>query len=186
LIADIPETDPDKLADMMTDAAERLLEATADRPGDQTTPWHAGFPLELAGLVCIILGEQILHGYDMAIAADRPWPIDPDHAKLVLYGYGPGYSLLVNPATTAHLTAGYQIQLRGGDAFTIRFTDGVYSPEPAGTGPVDATITADPVAFLLVVSGRLPQHAALALGLLTTAGDHPDQALGFKDLFIYP
>jgi uncharacterized protein (TIGR03083 family) len=186
LIADIPETDPGKLAYIMTDAAERLLDATANRPGDQSTVWHAGCPLNLAGLVCILLGEHLIHGYDMAVAAGRPWPIDPDHARLVLYGYGPIYRLMLNPATTAHLTASYQIELRGGHAFTVRFTDGVYSLEPAGSDPVDANISADPVAFLLVGSGRLSQHAAIALGLLTTAGNHPDLALGFNDLFIYP
>jgi hypothetical protein len=186
LIADIPETDPGKLAHIMTSAAGRLLDATANRPGDQSTVWHAGFPLDLAGLVCIILGEHLIHGYDMAVAASRPWPIDPGHAGLVLFGYGPIYSLILNPATTAHLTASYQIELSGGDAFIVRFTDGAYSLEPAGSGPIDCTISADPVAFLLVGSGRLPQHAAIALGLLTTAGNRPDLALGFKDLFIYP
>lgn len=47
------------------------------------------FPLDLARLVCIIVGEHLIHGYDIATADGHPWPIEPDHAKLVLYGYGP-------------------------------------------------------------------------------------------------
>jgi hypothetical protein len=54
------------------------------------------------------------------------------------------------------------------------------------SGPVDCTITADPVAFLLVGSGRLSQWDAIALGLLEAGGDRPELALGFTDLFLFP
>ncbi|MGH9035636.1 MAG: maleylpyruvate isomerase family mycothiol-dependent enzyme, partial [Acidimicrobiia bacterium] len=67
-----------------------------------------------------------------------------------------------------------------------RFIDGLYRVEPADSGPVDGTISADPVAFLLVGSGRLNPVAAVALGLLSTGGEHPELALGFNQLFVYP
>lgn len=50
--------------------------------------FHAGLPFDLARLVCVALGEQLLHGYDVATAVGRPWPIDPAPAQPVLYGYG--------------------------------------------------------------------------------------------------
>jgi len=62
----------------------------------------------------------------------------------------------------------------------------VFHLDPADTGPVDCTIAADPVAFLLVVTGRLPAAAAIALGLWRLAGHRPELALGFTDLFVFP
>ncbi|MDQ1516487.1 MAG: hypothetical protein QOE80_2317, partial [Actinomycetota bacterium] len=81
---------------------------------------------------------------------------------------------------------GFGIEIRGGAAFTVRFTDGVYSVEPAGSLPIDCSITADPAGFLLVGSGRLSQWPAIASGLLLPGGPDPELALRFFDLFVFP
>jgi uncharacterized protein (TIGR03083 family) len=186
IFADIPETDPGKLAILVLDAVERFLDATDGRAGDQPVNWHAGFRHNVAGLACIVLGEHLVHGYEIATATGRPWPIDPKQARLVVHAYAPASGLWLNPATTAGLSASYGIGLRGGEGFIVRFTDGVYCLEPAGSGSVDCTISADPVAFLLATTGRLTQDAAIALGLWSVGGDRPDLALGFNNLFIFP
>jgi hypothetical protein len=67
---------------------------------------------------------------------------------------------------------------------TVRFTDGALGVEPPG--PVDVTISADPVAFLLVSAGRLSRYEAIALGLLSAEGRRPELALGLPDLFVNP
>jgi len=185
-IADIPESDPAALADLLLESVDGLLEGTAALPGDQPVVFHGGIGLDVAGLVGIALGEHLLHGYDIAVAVGAPWSIDPGDAHLVLYGYGPCYEHLVNPKTTLGLNAGFGIELRGGAEFTVRFTDGVYGVEAAGSGPIDCTISADPDAFLLVGSGRLSQWPAIALGLYSPGGTDPQLALRFLDLFVYP
>jgi uncharacterized protein (TIGR03083 family) len=185
-IADVPESDPDKLARLVADGVDRFLEATAGRPGDQEVTWHCGLKMGLAELAGVELGELILHGYDMAAAVGFPWPIDPVHAQLVLFGYGPAFGLVVNQERAQGLNAAFGIELRNGPAFTARFVDGRYQVEPPDSGPVDCTISADPVAFLLVGSGRLEPLAAVALGLLSAGGEHPELALGFNQLFVYP
>jgi hypothetical protein len=185
-IADIPETDPGKLAAMVGDAYDAFLEATAGRPGEQEVQYHGGLTYHLAGLACVLLGEPIIHGYDMATALRQPWPIDPVHAQLVLYGYSPLYAQVVNPATTAGLNAAYGIEVRGVGSMTVSFVDGHYQLAEAISGPVDCEISADPVAFLLVGCGRLSRFEAAAVGLLTFGGAQPDLAVGFPDLFVYP
>jgi hypothetical protein len=185
-IADVPETDPDKLARLVLDGVDRFLEATAGRSGDVEVTWHCGLKLALAELAGVELAELVLHGYDMATAVGYPWPIDPLHALVVLNGYGPAFRLVVNEERARGLNAGFGIELRGGPAFTARFVDGQYQVEPADSGPVDCTISADPVAFLLVGSGRLDPVTAVALGLLSAGGEHPEVALGFNQLFVYP
>jgi hypothetical protein len=185
-IAEIPETDPEKVADLMTEGVAGLLEVTAGRSGDQPVVFHQNTPMDLAGLVCICVGEHLLHGYDIAAAVGSPWPIDPLHAQLVLYGYGPIYANVLNSATTQGLTASYGIELRGGPSFTVRFVDGEYGLELPDSGPVDCTISADPVAYFLVATGRMSQWEAIALGLIGAGGPRAELALGFVDLFVYP
>jgi hypothetical protein len=185
-IADVPETDPEKLAGLVVDAVDWFLDATAERPGSQKVIWHCGFPINLAELACIELGELVLHGYDMATAVGSPWPIDPVHARMILYGYEPCFGLVANEEQIKGLTASYGIVLRGGTCFTMRFVNGAYRLEPPESGPIDCTILAEPVAFLLMGSGRLSQWAAIALGLVNIEGPRPELALGFPDLFTYP
>jgi hypothetical protein len=185
LIADIPETDPRQLSALFMDAARRLLDVTDGRSGEQSAPVN-GIPCNLAQLMGLELGEWVLHGYDIAKATGHPWPIDPVHAPLVLYGYAPAFALVVNPETAKGHTASYGIELRGGEGFVIRFTDGELAVEAAGSGRVECVISADPVAFLMVALGRLSQWEAIALGRMSASGDRPELALGFLDLFALP
>ncbi len=170
----------------MLEAAEQLIDTTAGRPDQQRVPYHCGVRLPIADLVAVMAGEHLLHGYDIATAVGAPWPIDPAHAAVVLGAYAPNYGLCLNPATTRGLDAAYEIELRGLGRLVARFVDGEYRLEPADSGPVDCIISADPVAYLLVGAGRLPQWPAIALGLISAAGLRPELALGFTDLFIFP
>lgn len=104
----------------------------------------------------------------------------------MLAGYAPCYEPNVNPETTRGLNVAYALDLRGVARVVVRFVDGRYSLDPADGGPVDCVISADPVAWLLVGSGRLDQWAAIALGLIEAGGERPELAAGFGDLFIFP
>jgi hypothetical protein len=184
--ADIPESHPGRLASLMHEGTECLLAATAPCDDTQNVLFHGGHVMAIPHLVGTALAEHLVHGFDLAAAVGRPWPIDPHHAALGLFGWSPSCGLCLNPATAAAHTAGYAIELTTGERFTIRFVDGESQLEPFDSGPVDCTITADPVAFLLVGSGRLSQWAAIALGLVEVGGRRPDLALRFNDLFLFP
>ena len=185
-LGDIPESDPGKVAGFLTEAVAGLLEATACRSGDQAVVFHAGVSLDLASLMCISLGEHVLHGYDIARSVGSPWTIDPLHARLVLSGYGPCYGSWLSGKATPDLTTTYEIDLQGGDAFTLRLSEGSCHFQPGDSEIVDCAISADPVAFLLVCSGRMTQWEAIALGLYRTKGPTPEMGLSFMDLFAYP
>lgn len=73
-IAEIAETDPGRLADLMTESTGRFLDAVAGCSGDLRVVFHENTPMDLASLVCICLGEHLLHGYDIATAARFPCP----------------------------------------------------------------------------------------------------------------
>lgn len=184
--ADIAETDPTKLSRLFVDAMEGYLDGTSDLPGDTPVIMHGQNPYTVGGMAGVLLGEELLHGYDIATAIGRPWPLDPADCELVLAGYAPVLGYFLDPDTARGLSAGFGIELRGAGAMTVRFTDGVFGLEEAGAGPVDATISADPVAFLMVGTGRLSRYQAVALGLLSVGGNRPDLAIGFWDFFRFP
>lgn len=186
LIADIPESDPVKLAALMQEGTERLLEASARCDDEHPVLWHCQTHVAIPNLIAIATAEHLLHGYDIALAVKRPWPMTSGEAGMALFGYGVGYGLCLNPRTTAGHTAGYGIEFTTGERFTIRFVDGEYRLEPPDSGPIDCTITADPAAFLLVGAGRVSQWQAFALGAMEVGGDRPDLALEFGDRFLFP
>lgn len=186
LLADIPERDPSRLAALLRDGTRRLLDTVAGRPDDQPVPFHCGVQIRLAELMSIMVGEYVLHGYDMAMAAGFPWPIDPAHAALVLDAYAALFGMCLNPTTTRSLSVAYEIELRGVGRSVVRFVDGEYGIDPAGSVPVDCVISADPVAYLLVAAGRISRWSAISLGLISAGGLRPELALGFGDLFVFP
>jgi hypothetical protein len=133
-----------------------------------------------------MLGDQMLHGYEMAAAIGRPWPIDPHDALLILDAHLPLFGAMLHRERTSGLDAAIGIQLRSGPEVTARFTDGAYAVEEGMAASLDATMSVDPVAFLMIESGRLSRYEAAALGLLEVGGSQPDLALGFFDLIVYP
>lgn len=183
-IDESPQLGSDELAALVDVAVTELVEAITDQSGDQPVAWHGGVPLTLAEAVAVLVGEYVLHGYDIATALGVPWPIDPAHAARVVRGYQPLLALLVDPDAAAGHTATYAVDLDGQERFTVRFIDGEVGLG-ADTAPIDCTLSADPVAFLLVMSGRLSRWSAVALGLLRGSGARPGLAYGYHDLFGY-
>jgi len=182
-IADVPETDPGRLARMLVDVVERWVEATANRRGDQPVDFW-GRPQDLSRLVALQLGEFVMHGYDIAKAVGRPWPIEASTARLALYGYSPCLGLCVAEDIDAH-TAGYLVEVRDGPALVVRFANGALSIEPPG-GPIDASLSVDAAGFLFVAFARMSLLDAIALRLITVGGPDPDLALRFFDRFDIP
>jgi uncharacterized protein (TIGR03083 family) len=189
-IAAAPARDPDRLGDRLGDGIAAFLRAVAERPGEDLveTPWYGrGVTCRLDTLTCLAIGEVVVHGYDIARALRRPWPIDPEHARLVVAGVFPAMvPLTVDTAATAGLRAAYELRVRGGPRFVVRFQDGAASVEPAGGGPVDCWISADPTALLLLGYGRTGPWGPIARGRLLAGGRRPWLALRFQRLLRNP
>lgn len=181
-LADIAETEPGELAKGVAAAAAEFVHAVSGRPGTAPVRWHGGIPLQLAQLAGVLVGEFVLHGYDIAVAVDAAWPISPDHVALASSPARALLPFLVDPAASRGHTATYRVDLGPSGRSSVRFLDGVVS----GAGdevPVDCEISADPVAFFLLRRGRLDRAAAIALGLLRYGGARPDLGAGYLRLF---
>lgn len=185
-IADVADTDPEQLAKSTIDVVGRFVDTAGRCPAQMPVHWHAGITLDPAQLACVLLAEYLLHGLDLAAASGAPWPIDPQHTALVLYGYGPVLPACIDPTTSAGHSAGYELDLGPAGRLAVRFSNGDVTVGPGDDAPYDCRIIADPTAFLLVSTGRMPQSTAIALRLMSATGPRPELGLEFGSRFRYP
>jgi uncharacterized protein (TIGR03083 family) len=189
-IAMVDHTEAARLTEMITAGAQRFLElaSAVDPHLDCATPWYGpGRTRTVDCLTALALGELTVHGHDIAAGTGRPWPISAEHAKLIVGTVCPEMSpLVVRPEAGRGAPVTYEVRLRGnGPRYVIRIADGTAEVRAAGE-PVDCVISADPVAYLLVVYGRIPLGRALLRGGMAAWGRRPWLALRFKDLFFNP
>lgn len=186
---------------------ERNLAVIADRietraadfflhlgPGcDEQLPWLVeGVRVPRSILVCHLLNETVVHGYDLARTGDVAWTIEPESARMVLQGFlipasaqlGP--RVMVDQDQAAGVRVSYEIRIRGGNRYRFDFNDGTLTIEEASTCKAHCYISADPVAFLLVAWGRETQHKAIMRGKLLAWGPKPWMALKLRGLLRNP
>lgn len=184
-----PARDARGAGQAIVDAAEAFLEATAELPAGRTvpTPWYAeGTGLTVAAATRLLLGEQVIHGRDIAKAAGRKWMIDTADAELIFGRFAPCCPSL----PTRRLSAASQPASTSGSGikspFTVRISDGRVRVDSPPHGDVDCHIVAAPVALLLVGYGRESQWSAIAGGKMFTWGRKPWLAFRFVGLFYNP
>jgi uncharacterized protein (TIGR03083 family) len=179
-----PERTISVLLDRGALALAQVVEATAGRSLDEPVPWH-GRREPLRCLLATALCEQLLHGRDLAASIHAPWPISKREAVLVIDNIAPLLPILVNPQTTRTLVASMRIVIRDGPTINLTFDKGNLS---VGGHPdrFDATVHADPLAFLLVAYGRTSQWTQIARGRLIAWGRRPWLALRLTTYLVAP
>ena len=180
-----PERDPAVLADRIEERAEKYFRECAGHSANELRPWMVeGTTLPLWALTGHLLNETLMHGYDIARADGRTWRIEPAQANMVLEQFfipatqQLSSKTLVNSSKAAGVQATYDIRIRGGKSFHFIFDDGELTIAEPSDRSVDCHISADPVAFLMVVWNRQSQWPAIATGKLMAWGRKP--WLGFQ------
>ena len=139
----------------------------------------------MAQITSVLLGEPIIHGYDVAKAVGAPWPMNPEYSALFLGVFQRlGYSMIFRPGIADH-EATYRVDIGGTESSFVRVTEQTCEEIPAASS-VDCIISADPLTAHLVVSGRMSRWPAIALGRLRFSGERPEIGPGFFDLFLFP
>ncbi|MDQ1429355.1 MAG: hypothetical protein QOK39_2831 [Acidimicrobiaceae bacterium] len=190
-IAAEPRRSPAEAAEAIKSAAAGYLAATGGRdPAERIpTPWYGdGVSHSVVTATCLLLGEQVLHGLDIAKGVGRPWSISSDDARLVLQGIQAMMPIAVDPAATRGLTATYKVHVGGGGSFIVRISDGTATADigPSDGSRVDCHIAGTPVALVLVGYGRISQWRAIGTGRLVAWGRKPWLGFRFVDLFFNP
>ena len=183
-LTEVPERDMSRLAVVLEEASLAYLAAVAAADESAAIPTANGLVLSPSTMTSLLLGEQVVHGLDIARAARSPWDIEPRDALLIIPGVlsvAPEY--LRRSATTARVS--FELRIRGANRYRMAVDRGTAVVTAAGAKP-DCVITADPVAFLLLGYGRISQWTPIIRGKLRAGGRKPWLAMKFATLLASP
>ncbi|MEN8040932.1 MAG: maleylpyruvate isomerase N-terminal domain-containing protein [Actinomycetota bacterium] len=183
ILAEDPERDLDVLADRVDRDAPEYLEAAGSVPQDTLVDFFTGMRVPASAVSATLLGEALVHGYDIAKAEGLPWPIEPEHAILVMEKLAPVMVHFVDEDTAADLEAGFEIRLRGGSTQYWYFEDGKLTIEYTQVEPVDCHISADPVTYLLMSYNRIGSTMPSLTGKVRVWGRRPWLAMRLGGVF---
>jgi uncharacterized protein (TIGR03083 family) len=184
-LSEYTERDGAVLAERITDQAAAFIEATRARPATDAVPTPMG-TMPLRGLSGYMLAHMLSHGSAIAIALRQAPLVQPHHVELMLPFIVATMPRLVDNAAVRDLNASFQLRVRGGSRFTVRFADGAATVSDRPEGPVDCTISADPASFFLLTAGLSSQWPLIARGKLRAWGRKPWLALRFLGFFAIP
>jgi hypothetical protein len=134
-----------------------------------------------------MVGEAMIHGYDIARALGRRWHIPSAWAETTLRGVVEAAPLYFLPERSAGLHARFEMRLRGIETralFTI--TDDELQISQPGGGRADCYISGEPTALLLLLYGRTGPLRPALTGHVVAWGRRPWLALRFPGVFRNP
>jgi len=175
-----------RLAELLEEAADaylRVVTALTSGSENQPVPTPSGLVVTPPTMTGLLLGEQLIHGLDIARAIRAEWSISRRDALLAIPGV-----LVVAPQyvkTTQNLHSSYELRIRGGPRYRMAIDDGS-AVITAAVGKADCTISADPVAFLLLCYERVPVWTQLVRGKVFAGGRRPWLAARFGELLTSP
>jgi uncharacterized protein (TIGR03083 family) len=178
VLSHLRDRDPVRLADGVGESLERLLVATeGDDPG-RTVTWLGGSRVPVAGVLSHLVNEFLVHGWDMARALRRPWPMpDAEAAHFVeqfLFGMiRHDYGVLLDHGgrpprrpVVVHFRSSYT------EPASLVLRDGRVRVG-AGDEPADARVTYRPARLNLMLFGRMSVARAVARRDVVIGGPRP-------------
>lgn len=196
--ADLPALNADEIAtlrDLSVGELLGLLEAAVEAVisqvqafGDQPPDYrfHGGGLIAADVALGVLLGELVVHGWDLARTMRRRWPVTRQQVSLIWTGVEPILPGWVEPAHAAGHSAAYAVHLSDGVPRMLCFTDGqVATALPAGRR-LDCHIGGNPAAILLVLYRRLSPWQAALTGRVVAWGRRPWLAFWLADRFYRP
>jgi uncharacterized protein (TIGR03083 family) len=177
---------PELAARLRRDLTALAAQVRAYGTAPPSFTFHGGERVAADVALGIQLGELVVHGWDIARTVARPWPIDPGDVELILDGVEPILPGWVDRDRAGSLTATFELRLRGGSTRRWWFHNGRLTTAAAPTGRPDVTISADPVALLLVLYRRQSQWPHILRGRMLAWGRRPWLALTLANRFHAP
>jgi len=179
-----PVRDPAEQAGRIEAGIAALLDECEE--GDRLVPWLLGTTISRAAVCSHQVCEMLVHGWDIARAAELEWTIPSDLACVAIEGFI--LALIGELGTTDphnELLASCEIRLRGGGRFVLALTQAgpaVFAPRDR----VDLRISADPAAMLLVMLGRGSPLSRVLSGRIVAWGPRPIRGMRVFDTIKAP
>jgi uncharacterized protein (TIGR03083 family) len=169
------------------DAVEDVIRRVG-RLGDEPSAYryHGGTNVVADRALGILLAEFLIHGGDIAEALRERFPIRREEASLAIDGVAPIAAGWVDHDAARGHTATYEIRIRGGGTYILRFDDGALEVRDGPAADADCRISADPVAFLLVNYRRRSPWRFVPTGGLLAWGRRPWLGLSLAGRFHRP
>jgi hypothetical protein len=192
MVAGESDRDFATIAERIEQGSVEFLSTVQTMAPSESRTWIIGdIEAPISMLLCHVLNEIVMHGYDIATAEKLPWPIERADAALVVHGFLlPSLSALGSTMVTdgaKNTTASLDIRVRGGGSAIFRFDRGAFTIEPGPpSGRVDCHLSVDPAGFLMVSWNRKSQWAEIARGHLLTWGLKPWVALKLRGMLKNP
>ena len=180
-----PERDPRKIAAAMRSSFDGFVQVVREVGPAGTATFAAGYTEDTTTSVCTLIGELIVHGYDIARTTGVPWKVDPAAAVLAVYSTTAALPLALDEVAAAREHIHVRIRLRHGSPFSIRIRNGRVWSEVTDERP-DVHLSADPIAYLMVGYGRTNLLSQLLRGKLFAWGRKPWLLLRLPKLFLSP
>lgn len=158
--------------ELVEEAVGDFLATTNDRTPDRLFRGIEG-DIALPTVTCVVMFELLIHGDDLARGLGKRWIISPEEARLVLTGISSLMPGQFDADAAGDMRATVFLRLRGGPAFALWVHDGRLDVVPDPVERVDCHVSADPVTFLLVSTGRRSQVGAVLRGKLMAWGRRP-------------
>jgi uncharacterized protein (TIGR03083 family) len=183
----VADRSPQALVKRIRRAVGELTDAVSGRDGNPEVPWHTGLLVPLSTVPALMVGEAMIHGYDIARVHGRPWTIPTRWAETILRGLLQGLRPYFLPERSAGLHADIEVRLRG-TRFRVLFSvaDGKLQIAEAGDARADCYVSGEPTALLLLLYGRTSPLRPALTGRVVAWGRKPWLALRFPRLFRNP
>ena len=178
-IAQITERTPFQLSEQIQ-ALRPALAAAVEQGPDGFQPGHLGVPTLRSVAVSRILGEAVVHGWDIATAAGRLWIIDPEDAALIFRGFLPFLPVFVDPERARGVTARFDVRIRKFPEAraVLAFDHGVLTVEGEPQGRVDCVMSGAGPSMILIMHRRISLAGPILRGSAAAWGRKP--WLGFR------
>lgn len=176
LVDGLEERDPARLGSLVEERYAALRAAFAARRDDDIVPQLQNY--SIAGINALWVLDLNVHGYQIGRAAGRPFSVDNQAVRLGLATVVP---FAMDPDGARGLHATYAMHIKGTKPLVYTVDDGDMRVEPAAR--VDCHLGVDPVAFLLVTLGVMPQWRAAATFKMRAWGRRPWLAGRMSKLF---
>ena len=188
-LREVAESDPPALAGRLAAGAAAFLAAAETIPEDADIAFHFGQSVPVSCPAGLLLGELVIHGYDLARARGEQWPVPDRWAHTILRSATPMLPILFDEQASVGVRTTYDIRMRGegGPRIVLRIADGTLTVhEPGTAGRVDCSMSADPFTLLLVFYGRLGPLPAAFTGKALAWGRRPWRGLTLTRYFRNP
>jgi uncharacterized protein (TIGR03083 family) len=175
------------MADQLRTGVDALI-AQLDRYGRRPPEFrfHGGELVTADASLGILLGELLVHGWDLARVTRSSWPITGPDVELVMCGLEPILPGWIDPAAAHGHTATYAIHVRGGRTHIWSFNGGRLTVGTTARHRPHVHIGGRPDTLLPLLYQRLPPWRAALTGRVVAWGPRPLLAFGLPKKFHRP